>query len=147
MEPALEHTSGAMMPPFLQTYSPAVVSILHSLADEIEAKGLGRPCTTRAEILAAIDDDRDTNFLIKTSDLENMVRAFLTEEGIKNLSASLDDIMNIIKSDSSCFAREYLLVNTETYEDALFLAMMEKAREDEDNKLVSEEEIMKILDE
>ena len=150
MEPALEHTIGAMMPPFLPTYSPTKLNVshdsfLHSLADEIEAKGMERPCISRDEILAAIDEDRDTTFLIKTSDLENMVLTFLTEEGIKNLASSLDDVMNIIKSDSSCFAHEYLLVNTETYEDALFGAMMEDRHNDEDNESVSIDEVLAFL--
>ncbi|MCL2072949.1 MAG: hypothetical protein FWH18_03440 [Marinilabiliaceae bacterium] len=147
MDIFLEPAHGAVLPPFLPPYSPKDLNVsqdtfLHSLADEIEAKGLGRPCTTREEIFAAIDDDRDVNFLIKTTILGDIVLALLTEEGLKNPAASRDEVMNKIKSKSSCVAREYSLVNTEVYEDALLLAMMEDAHDDES---VSEEELIEFL--
>ena len=48
-------------------------AFLLSLADEIEARGLPRPCINRAEILAAIEADDDTTFLIKMAELESIV--------------------------------------------------------------------------
>ena len=117
-------------------------AFLHSLADEIQARGLPRPCINRAEILAAIDGDNDTTFLIKTKDLENIVLSNLTQEGLKNPAESRDDVMRLIKSESECFAQGYILVNTEVFEDAMLGVMMEDSEDDES---VSEEEVLAFL--
>ena len=117
-------------------------AFLLSLADEIEARGLPRPCVNRAEILAAIDGDNDAAFLVKIKDLESIVLANLTKEGLKDPAASRDEVISIVKSQSDCFAQEYLLVSTEVFEDAMLLTMMEDCSDDES---VSEEEVLAFL--
>ena len=145
-------TSSRVMPGFTrrpEAYAtPKNEKTLDSLIDEIEARGLGRPCISRAEILAAIDSGGDTNFLIKTKDLESIVLANLTEEGFKNPAAHRDKVIRLVKSQSDCFAQKYLLVNTAVFEDAMSGAIMEERHNNESNsESVSFEEIMKILDE
>jgi len=127
-----------------ETYAmPKNEKALDSLIDEIEARGLGRPCISRPEILAAINSGGDTNFLIKTKDLEDIVLANLTEENLKKPAARRDKVIRLVKSQSDCFAQEYLLVNTEVFEDAMLGAIMEERRNDESNsESVSFEEIM-----
>ena len=121
-------------------------AFLLSLVEEIQARGLPRPCINRAEILAAIDGDNDTTFLIKIKDLENIVLANLTQEGVKNPVTSRDEVMRLIKSESECFPQGYILVDTEDFEDALFGAMIESATcNDDDNESVSMDEVLAFL--